>query len=98
MSYDRSYITPTMIGVTQNKITRDLRSVDIDLKKFEHLKNIKFTDTPPEITESWPSTHFYLKIWIKLEMICNFVKRVEESELTIRFTEQWRPVSLNLPN
>ena len=47
MSIDRSYMTPMMVGVTQKKITRDLRPVDVDLKKFQHLKDIQFTDDYP---------------------------------------------------
>jgi hypothetical protein len=46
-SIDGSYMSPKLEGITAEKITRDLRPVEINTNDFEHLKGIDFTETYP---------------------------------------------------
>jgi hypothetical protein len=46
-SMDLRYVTPKMVATTTKTITKDLRAVDVSTDKFEHLKNIKFTEHFP---------------------------------------------------
>ena len=46
-SVDGTYTSKKMEGLTTRKITRDLRKVDVDTTKFDHLKGINFTETYP---------------------------------------------------
>jgi hypothetical protein len=40
-------MSPKLEGITAEKITRDLRPVEINTNDFEHLKGIDFTETYP---------------------------------------------------
>ena len=47
MSTDRRYVTQKLCATTSKQITRDLRPVDVDTSKYEHLKNLTFTEEFP---------------------------------------------------
>ena len=47
MSKDRRYVTQKICATTSKQITRDLRPVDVDLSKYKHLQNVKFTEDFP---------------------------------------------------
>ena len=66
-SMDGSYISPKMEGVTSPKIVRDLRSVNIDVADFEHLKGIDFT-------ESYPRSEKEVDILIGVDHYTNLMK------------------------
>ena len=47
MSLDKKYVTQKMCATTSKQITRDLRPVEVDTSKYEHLKGIQFTEDYP---------------------------------------------------
>jgi hypothetical protein len=47
-SLDGKYCSPKITATTVKTITKDLREVPVDPTKFEHLKNISFTENLPE--------------------------------------------------
>ena len=47
VSLDKLYVSPQLVGITIDKIGNDFKPINIDPKRFSHLKNLKFTEHYP---------------------------------------------------